>query len=74
MIVYIVHVYIACNGKYADMSTTERETEALRARFFTVFQIAFSLLIGLLASLEGSVIELKPATLVPQDTTVSLKA
>ena len=57
-----------------SMRTTERETEALRARFFTLFQIAFSLPIGFSASLEGSVIELKPAALVPQDTAVSLKA
>ena len=52
----------------------ERETEVLRVRFFTLFEIAFSLLIGFSASLEGSVIKLKPAALVPQDTAVSLKA
>ena len=41
---------------------------------FTLFQIAFGLPIAFSTSLEGSVIEMKPATPVPVDTAVSLKA
>ena len=42
--------------------------------FFMLFQEVFSLWIAFSASLEGSVIKMKPATLAPQDTAVTLKA
>ena len=41
---------------------------------FTLFQVAFGLLIAFSTSLEGSAIEMKPAAPVPVDTTVGLKA
>ena len=44
------------------------------ARWFTLFQVAFGLLIAFSTSLESSVIEVKPAAPVTVDTTVSLKA
>ena len=40
---------------------------------FTLFEVAFSLLIAYSTSLEGSVIEIKPAAPVPVDTAVSLQ-
>ena len=42
--------------------------------FLTLFQVAFGLPIAFWKSLEGSVIEMKSATLAPQDTAISLKA
>ena len=59
-----------CNRKYA-----ERETEAVRrqrledsrARFFTLFQVAFGLPVGFSASLEGSVIKRKSTAPALQD-------
>ena len=44
------------------------------ARWFTLFQVALSLLTAFSTSFEGSVIEVKPAAPVPVDTMVSLKA
>ena len=41
---------------------------------YTVFQVAFGLSIAFSTSLEGSVIEMKPAAPVTVDTAVSLKA
>ena len=52
---------------------TETPMQA-KARCFTLFQVVFSLLIAFSTSLEGSVIEMKPAALFPVDTKVSLKA
>ena len=52
----------------------DREVEAAqrlgksRSRFFTLFQVAFSLPIAFSTSVEGSVIEVNPITLAPQDT------
>ena len=46
----------------------------MKARWFTLFQVEFSLLTAFSASLEGSVVEMKPAAPVPVDTVVSLKA
>ena len=42
-----------------------------RTRFFALFQVAFSLSIGFLASLEGSVIEMNPTASAAEDSTVS---
>lgn len=39
-----------------------------------LFQVAFSLPISFSASLEGSVIEINPAALAAEDSSVSLKA
>ena len=44
------------------------------ARCFTLFQLVFSLSIAFSTSLEGSIIEMKPATPVPVDTAVTLTA
>ena len=56
----------------------DREAKQLQrlgnSLFFTLFQVALGLPIAFWTSLEGSVIEMKSATLAPQDTTVSLKA
>ena len=41
---------------------------------FTLFQVAFGLLIAFSTSLEGSAIEMKPTAPVSVDTAVSLKA
>ena len=46
----------------------------LAALHYFMVKVAFSLLIAFSTSLEGSVIEVKPAAPVPVDTTVSLKA
>ena len=51
----------------------EKELQAM-ACCFTLFLLAFSLSIAFSTSLKGSVIEMKPATPVPVDTAVSLKA
>ena len=55
------------------LTTVEAPTLAT-ARYFTLFQVAFSLLVAFSTSLEGSVIKMKPAAPIPVDTTVSLKA
>ena len=44
------------------------------AHCFTLSQVVFSLPIAFLTSLEGSVIEMKPATPVPVDITVKPKS
>ena len=44
------------------------------ASYCLLFQVVFSLQIAFSANLEGSSIEMKPVTLVPQETTVNLKA
>ena len=41
---------------------------------YSLFQAALGLPIAFSASVEGSVIEMKPAALIPEDNTVSLKA
>ena len=41
---------------------------------FTLFQVAFGLPIAFSISLEGSVMEIKPAAPVSMDTAVNLKA
>ena len=51
----------------------EKELQAI-ARCFTLFQVAISLSIAFSTSLEGSIVEMKPATPVAVDTAVSLKA
>ena len=64
-------------SSYVMLDQEETATEARKhcySSFFTLFQVAFSLPIAFSTSLEGSVIEMKPATLAPQDTAVSLKA
>ena len=38
-------------------------SQQLYAHFFGLFQVAFSLLVAFLTSLEGCVMEMKPATL-----------
>ena len=43
-------------------------------RFFSLFQVAFSLPIAFLAILEGSVIKMNLAALAAEDSAVSLKA
>ena len=44
------------------------------AHCFTLFWVAFRVPIAFLASVEGSVIEMKSAASVPEDNVVSLKA
>ena len=44
-----------------------------RAWLFALFQVVFSLQVGFLASLEGYTIEVRPATLAMDNTTVSLQ-
>ena len=50
-----------------------RGSGTARSWFFTLFHVAFGL-IAFSTSVEGSVIEIKSATLAPQDTTISRKA
>ena len=45
-----------------------------RCSRYSLFQAAFDLLIAFSASVEGSVIEMKPIALIPEDNVVSLKA
>ena len=49
-------------------------TAESNSSFFTLFQVALGQPIAFWTSLKGSVVEMKSATLAPQDTTVSLKA
>ena len=65
----LVYLYIV---RVAVRSITEAREHY--SSFFTLFQVAFGLPIAFWTSLEGSVIEMKSATLAPQDTAVSLKA
>ena len=55
-------------------STATEAWENCHSSFFTLFQVAFSLPIAFLTSLEGSVIEMIPATLAPQDKPKSLSS
>ena len=45
-----------------------------RCSRYSLFQAAFGLPIAFSASVEGSVIEMKPAALIPEDNVVSLKS
>ena len=55
------------------LMTAEAPAQAT-ARCFMLFQVAFSLPIDFSTSLEDSVIKMKPASPVPVDTAVNLKA
>ena len=50
-----------------------RKLQAM-ARRFMLFQVAFRVLIAFSASVESSVIEMKPAAPVPEENSVNLKA
>ena len=69
--------YITCRTRFIR-PTPKRQTRGrgVVPRFFMLVQVAFSLLIGLafLASLEGSIIKMKPTAPAPEDTAVSRKA
>ena len=55
----------------------KKETPKLamaRCSRYSLFQAALGLPIAFSASVEGSVIEMKPAALIPEDNAVSLKA
>ena len=62
------------NGSSTQLHVAFSTERLGNSSFFTLSQVAFSLPIAFATSLEGSVIEMKPATLAPQDTAVSLKA
>ena len=68
----VVDAYIMCNGKYAeDQHSRGSKRGTPRARFFALFKVASSLPRAFSASLEGSVIQMKPAALAPEETVVS---
>ena len=67
-------VHITCKAESSRVVQTTEAWESLPVAFFMLFQVAFSLPIVFLASLEGSVIKMKPPTLTLLDTAVSLKA
>ena len=67
-------VHITCKAESSRVVQTTEAWESLPVAFFMLFQVAFSLPIVFLASLEGSVIKMKPPTLALLDTAVSLKA
>ena len=65
----------ACTYMYYYVHVAVRSIAGTREQLvLTLFQVAFGLPIAFWTSVEGSVIEMKSATLVPQDTVVSLKA
>ena len=69
--VHITHVRDKSQTKNTKSNQHDRpNSSAHRLHFFTVFKVVFSLLIALLTSLEGLVIETKPTTL-DLDTAVS---
>ena len=76
----IMHNYISLVMKYviwkALKRTKGRKGRGLISPFWGVYNIhvGFGLQIAFSTSLEGSVIKIKPATLAPQVTKVSLKA
>ena len=71
---YIVYLYIHSYVRIRVAVRWIAKARELNSSFFTLFQVAFGLPIAFWTSLEGSVIEMKSATLAPQDTAVSLKA
>ena len=61
-----------CNGKYAeDHHSRGLKSDTPRARFFALFKVASNLPRAFLASLEGSVIQMKPAAVAPEEPVVS---
>ena len=64
-----------CNGKYAEDQHSRGSKSGTvgtpRARFFALFKVVSSLPRAFSASLEGSVIQMKPAALAPEETVVS---
>ena len=59
---------------HSSTRAQERDSKAGNASLLSLFQAAFGLPIAFSASVEGSVVELKPAVPVPEDNAVSLKA
>ena len=51
----------------------KRDSKEDNGSLLTIFQAVFGLPIAFSVSVEGSIIEIKPATPVPEDNTVSLK-
>ena len=58
----------------SQFNTCTRRLEAGNDSLLTLFQAAFGLAIAFSASVEGSVLEMKPAAPVPEVNAVSLKA
>ena len=52
----------------------KRDSKAGNGSLFSLFKAAFVLLIAYSASVEGSVIKMKPTAPVPEYNTISLKA
>ena len=67
-------IIIAQNTSRPSQALGRPGPRTVIARFLMLFQAVFSLPIAFSKSLEGSVMEMKPATLPLQDTAISLKA